>query len=229
MTVSNDDVQLSAYFNNYNYQSPLRAEYLCNPESEQFWFENHSDYTKVTANNYPKLYLAILDECKFRGIETPDCYIDNSGACRLAYADSEAYAIFVEPKAYKSFNQDEMRALVAHEIKHLYQGEPKNNKECRQNEIDADRAAVESTDYTTIRSYVHKAAALMIDEMIPESCQSLAHKFHETFPNLVSENFWLRIDEQHPSPAARMKAMHDWENTLQNEHDNKGIISLNLG
>lgn len=220
--------QLSAYFNNYNRQSPLREEYLRNSQPEPFWFENDPDYTKVNSENYPKLYKAILDECAFRRIEILDCYIDNSGECRLAYADSEAYAIFVEPKAYEVLNEAELRALAAHEIKHLYQGEPLNSFDYRQNELDADRAAVESTDYETIRSYVHKAAALMIDRIVPQSYQGIAHKFHETFPNLVSENFWLRLDEQHPSPAARMEAMRDWEKNLQDAHENNGIISLDI-
>lgn len=140
----------------------------------------------------------------------------------MAHARSSSYTVFVEPAAYEIFNEPELRALAAHEIKHLYQGEWPTYSECRQNELDADRAAVQSTDYETIRSYVQKAAHLKIDRMVPKPLRKLAHYFHAAFPNLASENCWLRLDRQHPSPAKRMKEMY------KTAHVKSGFIHLNL-
>lgn len=217
---------IASYFDRYDRKSPLREAFLQSGDIAE-WLSD-SSLEKVTADNYPKLYKAVQAECEFRKTEVPDFYIDKSGDCRLAYARRDAYAVFVEPAAYEVFDEKELRALAAHEIKHLYQGLDCTDNETRQNELDADRAAVESTDYTTIQSYVHKAASLMIDRMVPKPLQSLAHKFHETFPNFASEYFFVRIDSEHPSPATRMRAMRNQEKSLQNSHEIGGLIHLNL-
>ena len=124
-------------------------------------------YVEVTADNYPKLYQALEEECTFRGIDKPKCYIDKTGNCSLGYAQFATHSIFVQPEAYDAFTKKELRALVAHEVKHFYQGRDLNRDRTLQNEFDSDLAAVDSTDYETIKSYVHKGINLMIDQKVP--------------------------------------------------------------
>lgn len=225
------------FFNSYARKSPTREEFvaktgLIDPgysedALEIFEIEEGKEiYIRANAKNYPKLYEAVQAECKFREIDEPAFYIDHSGVCRLGHAKRSLYAVFIEPDAYEKFDKDELRALVAHEIKHLFQSDETPMDE---SEYDADRAAVSSTSYDTIRSYVHKSIELQILQNIPNGLfKSLLLKFHAIFPNFIGENMWVAIDPRetdlfklrirrdhfHPSPASRMRAMRKWEKKM---------------
>lgn len=214
----------SSYFDSYARKSPLRHEWIAKTGSRtpgltslELADSRNADgspaYISVYSANFPKLYRALMAECAFRQIDVPACYIDTGPRCRLGWAEPAREAIFVEKAAYDLMTEQELRALVAHEVKHLYQGAKANAKEAREAEYDCDRAAVSSTDYATIRSYVHKSVTLMIDKKLPALLRPLAKAFHQAFPNLLAENFWFRLDSDHPSPAARMSAMKVFERT----------------
>ncbi len=173
-------------------------------------------YERVTAANYPKLYEAIREECAFRNVEEPAFYMDHSGKTKLGCAYKEYYAVLIQPETYDVMTKKELRALVAHEIKHLYQPDDVTPKEARAFELDCDRAAVDSTDYSTIRTYVHKAAEMQIREVIPtKPLRGLALAFHNLCP-AFAENFPFRLNKWHPSPRTRMIEMRDWSLT---EHE----------
>ena len=201
----------SSYFGSYARQSPARAVFISETgiKTPGFTEEEAGErrYETVTPVNYPKLYEALKEECEFRGVEMPACYIDHTGGTRLGCAFHARYYILIEPAAYEIFDKKELRALCAHEIKHLYQSPSETPEESRANELDSDRAAVTSTDYATIRSYVHKAIELQISQKLPAFLQPLALAFHHTFPNFAAEKCFVRIDSSHPSPATRMRAM----------------------
>ena len=173
-------------------------------------------FIAVTKENFPKLYEALTEECEFRGIERPACFIDTeSEVYPLAYARGELEAIFITPKTYEIMNKDELRAVVAHEVKHLYSGLAKSNKELRLIEKDCDRAAVESTSYKTVQSYVDKAMAIMVETKVPLPVFSkFVKRFNRSFPSLIAENFWIPLDVEHPSPARRMQEKRQHEKTL---------------
>ncbi|MGQ0527689.1 MAG: hypothetical protein ACT4OY_06665 [Alphaproteobacteria bacterium] len=227
---------ITSYFNRYDRKSPAREAFLKSGEEKPAWL-NHPSLEKVTAENYPKLYRAVTAECVFREIERPEFYVDKGGDSRLGAAYEDLYTVLVESDAYEVFDENELRALVSHEIKHLYQGEAKNSKETRLNELDADRAAVQSTNYKTIQSYIHKAIALeIVRGGVPKPFVKLAQSFHETFSNLISQNAWVsfrmdpypRLDREHDSSARRMREMWKCEKSLQNSHEKGGLIHLNL-
>ncbi len=77
-------------------------------------------------------------------------------------AFSYLYAITIEDGLYDLCSQEELRWIVAHEIKHLYQGEWNNDEEYKKRELDADRAAVESVGYEVAKSFMHKLSSLKI-------------------------------------------------------------------
>jgi len=210
--------KLSPYFNSHARLSPLRAAFLKNnarrePGYNDTYVANTTapdggpGLVPVTANNYPRLYAALKAECTFRGVAMPACYVDRlGGPLYLGMAHPDIYAIRVQEAAYNLFDADELRALIAHELKHMYQGKSETAYGARLNELDADRAAVQSIGYAVIRRYVHKVAAAQAT-ILPQSLRGAFLKFHRTFPNLLAEHVWLRTDKHHPSPARRMKEM----------------------
>lgn len=230
--MSSDDI--TSYFGSYTRKSPIRAEFMTelgllphqkgfptNIIQEKMNSEGQPRYIEVRQDNYPKLYEALIEECEFRGIESPACYIDTekNNKYPIAYARADLEAIFFAPDTYTQMNKDELRAGVAHEVKHLYSGIPQSNKEMRQIEKDCDRASIESTSYKTVQSYVHKAMAIMVDKKVSvPAFRQFIHRFNETFPNVIAENFWLRLDSEHPSPGRRMHEMRKHEQNLNRQN-----------
>jgi len=178
---------------------------------------SNSLYEEVNTSNYPDIHTAIQDEARFRSITPPDIYMDHTGDTRLAYANRHSYAIFIDPDIVGKFNDQELRALAAHEIRHLFQKDYKNNEESREHEFECDRAAIESTNIETYQSYVHKAVEIMIGKVVPKALQGLAQTFHDAHPNLIAENFWVRLDAQHPSPANRLQAATEYSRQIHRD------------
>ena len=171
----------------------------------------------VTPDNFPLIYNALAAECSSRGVEMPACYVDHAPEqLSLGRADSWNYTIIVDTQAQAAFNPDEMRALLAHELKHLYQAPVESKKQNRESELDADRAAVEAVGYDTIRTYVDKAATLAIehDPTLPDTLKGIAHKIHQALPDNFAEKFILRAPSNYPSPATRMRTMRQHDEQL---------------
>ena len=223
-----------SYFNSYAHKSPSRIQFVEetgyeNPGYPEEWLEEWKNkgifYEPVTAENYPKLHKALLEECRFRNIDIPACYIDHSKNTRLGRAVSTFYAFLVEPAAYEIMTQKELRALVAHEIKHLYQThDDETPEQSCEHELDCDRAAVQSTDYKTILSYVRKAADIHLKREIAEggpTTQMLKYRLgllaNKVFPRFTAEHYNKQLNEWHPPPAARMRAMREWEKQLKED------------
>jgi len=160
--------QLDKYFNSYAEKSPARLDFIAQTNfknagyTAEFLKEN-PQLILVDQNNYPTLHEALIEECQYRNIDIPACYIDLHWK-RLGVAYGAHYAIHIQSEVADTFTKNELRALIAHETKHLYQHPSETPEESCLNEYDCDRAAVESTDYETIRSYVHKAMLLQIEQ-----------------------------------------------------------------
>jgi len=200
----------SNYFNSYQNRSPQWTERVHKTGNATPGLDAESEklYERVTEKTYPKLYHALKAECEFRGVDIPACYVDRSGKTRLGRALQEDYTLLIDAKSNGIFNDKEMRALMAHELKHLYQGAIETTQQSIEAEYDSDRAAVGSTDFDTIRSYVDKAIHMMIDEKVPSSVlRKFAHAIHDTFPGAIAQSVIVQIDQWHPSPASRMRAM----------------------
>jgi len=220
-----DDIE--NYFGSYERKSPARAEFIQemdiseNNKGFPNWYiektlntKNTPRYIEVKKDNYPKLYEALTEECQFRGIDRPACYIDTGTKnFTLAYARPNLEAVFFTPDTYEKMNKGELRAALAHEVKHLYSGVAQSDKENRNIEKDCDRAPIESTDYKTVQSYVDKAMALMVDKKIPIPIfGQFLRRFNQIFPSAIAENCWIPLDSKYPSPAERMQEMRNHEN-----------------
>ena len=173
---------------------------------------------ELNQQDFPKIWTALREECAFRQILMPSCYIDDSGNTRLGRALQNQNTLFVEPDVEHVFTPKEIRSLVAHEIRHLYQDRNTLNTSHKR-EYDSDRAAIESTDYATVLSYVDKAITMMIDKMVPTKIlRGFVKAVHETFPGVIAENFYIPLDRWHPSPGSRLYAMR--QVAKEKEHDN---------
>jgi hypothetical protein len=185
----------------------------------------------VTPENYPDLYGVVTEECELRGIERPRCYVTDNPNVKLGKAAPSLYEIYIKPLACKISTKKELRGLVAHEIKHLYQGKTGNinlfsKKELfglnlkgiirhyqiqlmrharhMEAEFDCDRSVVESTDLETARSFIDKAIHQFIDEKVPtKMLREFLHRFYDSHPDFILENAIYPLDKYHPSPAAR--------------------------
>jgi len=220
---------IESYFGSYERKSPERIKYVTEtgiPENltgfsdtllkQEVNSKGNPYYIEVKEHNYPKLYEALTEECIFRGIDRPACYISTENEnFNLAFAIPKLEAIFFTPETYEKMNKIELRAAVAHEVKHLYSGIATSNEENRMVEKDCDRASIQSTSYKTVQSYIHKAVSIMINKKVPIPVfRNLIQQVHESFPNMIAENFWLRLGENHPSPAERMKTMRQHEQNI---------------
>lgn len=220
---------IESYFGSYERKSPARIEFVQKMEIEESnkgfpdWYiektlnaKKQPRFIEVRANNYPKLHEALTEECQFRAIDHPACYIDTeSKNFPLAYARSDIETIFFTPETYEKMNKDELRAAIAHEVKHLYSGVAQSDKEKREIEKDCDRASIESTNYKTVQSYVDKAMAIMVDKKIPIPIfGQFLQRFNKIFPSAIAENCWIPLDSKHPSPAERMQEMRNHEKSI---------------
>jgi hypothetical protein len=214
-----------SYFDSYQKRSPVWAERVRKKQSDVPGFDaetiKKSGLVEVTPENHPKIYQALKEECEFRGVEMPACYVDHDRRVTLGAAIPEEYTLIIDERSNRIFTQKEMRALVAHELKHLYQAKKETAQESLEAEYDSDRAAVSSTDYKTIRSYVDKAIHMMIDEKVPISIlRKFMHGIHDAFPGLIAENFMIPTSRSHPSPASRMSAMRSHADKVQAHPEN---------
>ena len=170
---------------------------------------------EMSEKDYPKISAALREECIFRKIEMPGCYIDDGTF--LGYARGNK--IYIQPDVESLFTPKEIRALIAHEVRHLYQNHNVSTlNTSHKREYDSDRAAIESTDYATVLSYVDKAITMMIDRVFPTKIlRGFVKAVHETFPGVIAENFYVPLDRYHPSPGSRLYAMR--QVAKENERD----------
>jgi len=191
--------------------------------------QGNPELVKVNAESFPKVYSALLEECAFRNVPMPACYVDTTGECSLGYAIRDIYSIFVEPAIEERFTQEEIRLLIAHELKRLYQCNYETAEDSCLAEFDCDRASIESGDYKTLLSYSKKVGLMQIEKSVPKRLQGLASFLYKAFSKTINENFPISIDRNkttfiplnivkdydHPSPAARMKHMREWDKYLR--------------
>lgn len=216
-------IKFEDYFDSYANRSPWWLERVADSgdTTPGLSEELAADYERVTAQNYPKIFEALRKECEFRGVEMPACYVDSSGETRLGRALPAYYTLLIDKRSDNMFDPDEMRALIAHEVKHLYQGKITTNKLSIAAEYDSDRAAVSSTSYETIKSYVDKSIHMMIEDKVPTRIlQSFIRRVHQAFPGLIANSVMVQIDSSHPAPADRMLAMryHEILSPKEAEH-----------
>lgn len=223
----------SEYFDSYARVSPGWQAYLevcskqgIDPVSGYFPNEipvNQDGFPQliaVTSVNYPKLYEALREECAFRGVDMPACYVDVSGNTRLGRANTDRYLFTVEDKAYEMFSKKELRALCAHELKHLYQPNYDTPEESCLAEYDCDRAAVESVGFGTILTYVAKVGATTLEKNFNDFSARSRARLNRVFslpdsqPQDLTKNLagqWsvacIAEDDYHPHPAKRLWAM----------------------
>lgn len=188
----------SKYFDSYRHRAPSWVAHVqkTGDVSPGLDAEDEKNYTRVTAENYPKIYNALKEECEFRGVEIPACYLDSSGKTRLGQAVQENYTLLIDARTDSVMNEKEMRVLMAHELKHLYQGDIITTEQSILAEYDSDRAVAGSGNYATIKSYVDKAIHIMIDEKVPTPLlRRFMHGIHNAFPGVIAENFNLQTDK----------------------------------
>ena len=179
-----------------------------------------SQLEPVSQENHPRIYQALKKECEFRGVEIPACYCDPSGRTKLGMGNPYHYTVVIDARCEEIFSDKELRALSAHELKHLYQNTmPPMNKygipkagflaHIKQHEFDSDRAAVSSTDYETIQSFIDKSVHEMIDRLFP-TLTPIRNGLHNLATPNFAERFPLQTSPFHPSPKDRMRAMREY-------------------
>lgn len=221
-------VKFSDYYNSYERASPSwRKRVRKNPNVAPGFSKNSLDlkddqgdpyYYPVTEEKYPVLYKVLKQECDFRKVPMPACYVDFTFSTKLGAAYSKSHTILIDPLVLSLLDEKELHALVAHELKHLYQKSGKNKSEYHAQEYDSDRAAVESTDLRTVKSFIRKGIQHLISERLGpyETVSSFINAMIDTFPfiaDFVARNFFIE-SEHHPSPGKRIRAMEEYSSQL---------------
>ena len=172
--------------------------------------------------NHPRLFNANKAIAEHFGVRQPAVYVDTKQKLGLAMAYFDSESIVVASGVEELFDDGELKALFAHETKHFYQRTARTIGGVRRNEHDADRAAVAATDMETIRSYVDKAAEMMIEKMVPfKPLKELILKIHRAAPGLLACATIFPTDREHPPVSKRLSEMQRYEDT----HGSKGLNS----
>ncbi len=231
---------LKTYFGSYAKVAPAWAEFVkhCDEKGMKampgFRSEDLNEWKnkdgspqliEVNEQNYPKIYKALHEECEFRKIPVPACYVNTSGKGGGGSAWQDFYAISIEEFFYDFCNERELRWIVAHEIKHLYHPQYKTPEEACLAEDDCDRAGVEAAGYEAAVSYFQKLTAFKLGSKIGISPRVV----HAVLPAFLSSHFPVAIsanntnlarlhiarDPLHPSPLHRMRAMYEHSQALE--------------
>lgn len=235
-------LQLTDYFGKYAHVHPDWVAFLRHCESEGLiassGFSPHElegylnksgepALIQVDETNFPRLYKAARAECGFRGIPLPAIYVDTTGEGSGGRAYADRYAFHIERDLIPFLSDKELRWIVAHEIKHLYQGGSETPEESLEAEDYSDRAAVESTDYETAVSFFQKLAAFKIGYktgVSPDVLNVVLPAFLSShFPFSISANdtdlrrLHIANDPWHRSPYSRMRVMREHSAKLYQE------------
>ena len=205
-------LKFSDYFDTYAHVNPIwaskRGSYR--PGFNEASARENGLIRVTKGNDIYGLYPMVEAECKKRSIDMPAVYLDTKNDPELINvvdtggSQPQAYAIAFSEQHIKSLNkgffsilnigafkqliQGAKKYLVAHEIKHLYQDNPKNSAEHHAIEYDADRAGINSSGLSGGLYYLWFSTSL-----------------REFFTDY----------EEHPSDFKRLKAMREHAKTLE--------------
>lgn len=178
--------------------------------------EGHPLYIRSDENKYSRLHDATLAVSDKFGIRPPASYIDtqNQTYGEVSIPDE---SVIVAEDVYEALNSDELEALVAHEIKHIYQGLRLTPIGMRWAEYDADRASVAATDSHTTISFHRKLDQVRVaripdanirEKLQKESVNVPDGRLYSSFPNEIARAL------THPSHHAREAAINKYGETL---------------
>ena len=225
--------EFSSYFGSYAHANPVWSEFVedCETRGKIAWpgYEPEQQESlglvEVTSENYPKIYSALVKECEFRDISMPACYVDPTGNTDVGWATRENYTVAINESLHDICTEEELRWLIAHEVKHLFQATSDDLDECKLAEIDADKCAVESTSFQTAESFKHKAEAhsfgkivgapfKVVNALLPRFLT--AHKpFAVHLDRTESGRFKVGFDYGYPTNRQRMRIMREHESALE--------------
>jgi hypothetical protein len=147
-----------------HYDMPLISDDYMGPWGNYQESKNIGDASPLS---HHRLHTAVKEVSEHMGIQPPLTYVLwpdvfrwFGGGQEMAYAIPKYGAIAIAHDVEEMATDQQLKALVAHEIKHLYQAPPETVAEYHANELDADRAAVRVTDAETLKS-INK----MLDEV----------------------------------------------------------------
>ncbi len=165
--------------------------------------------TRVNEHNFPKIYKAAVEVAKSKGVPIPAIYANNTKNFTAGLATRDAYTIEIREGFEDRMTLEEMKWLMTHELKHLYQGDNDTFEESCMQEHDSNRAAVAEVGYKTTLSFFHKYIQFVVEEKMPSGkLKNMILKMHERFPNLAAEHFPFSID-YNESDFARLKIVKD--------------------
>lgn len=202
-------IKFSDYFDSYANVSPKRLEAQnmgLSPGLSVRYAKQHG-LTRVTSQSHPELHSLVVDECKRRSIglprpiDLPAIYVGTLKDVGGGGAEQRSYSIIFDEGLLDVLNVNEKKYLVAHEIKHLYQGHPNTCDEHHAVEYDSDRAGLESAGPIAVVSYFCKVTSLKRGD---------GHNgFLKILWSSKDEREYLddEDEQKHPSNFKRLRAM----------------------
>jgi len=149
----------------------------------------------------------------------PRLFLDVENVKGCAFNFPGLYAISLLQKEIDSYSDMELRWVLAHELKHSYQDSlTTNSRQSKQNELDADRAAVESTSYETALKVMSKDITENLS--FHQKRQPISALFYSvaTALGLASPEYCpLGRSRRYPSIGKRLRKMRKWEKCLQQQ------------
>ena len=220
-----------SYFGSYAKISPLR---LCKMKAAEDGPEigyngeiieqpdvpycNPDLFVEMDRQKHERVYRLLEEECALRGVECPRLFEDVKRTVGVAFNFPGLYAISLSSSELEVSSDAELRSLLAHEVKHLYQDIGSTPEEKRAAELDADRAAVESAGYEANLSFMMR----IVESRIEQSSKlwvfkGLVQKLNEMYPRQFAEHYYFDRNENYPSMAQRLREMRRYEAQLNQE------------
>ena len=134
---------------------------LSKREMKQSGIDGRPVYVRATQNEYPRLHQAVEEVAALFQIDVPAAYIQTDNRV-LAMADPAKESIWLAEDIYDALSDSELKAVVAHEMKHIYHPLVIRSSAKKQLEFDADQAAVAATDPQTVINVLHKIERVMV-------------------------------------------------------------------
>lgn len=229
---------LGSYFNSYAKVAPQWAKFVHEqhakgrPAFSGFDLDETNikedgtpELIEITADNYPQIYRQLHEECDLRDVYAPTCYVDTTGRLSGGQAYPGAYAIAIDDDLQEISSEKELRWLIAHELKHLYQADSDNLDDIKKLEDDADRSGVESVGIDVAKSMLYKMAVVKISNQTGISAKFLDKCLPKSlitgFPFAIDSRetelskFKIVKDIYHPSFPERLNAMQEHLGTLE--------------
>ena len=229
----------SDYFDNYAYPHPVWQEKVEEARAEaseplpglpQYILDETAlddgspRYYRITRDVCDWLIDMLEEECEWCGVEVPALYAILDDEAVFGEAFIGLYAITLHARLIPHLTEDELRYEIAHEVKHLYQGEFQTREERLQLEYDSDRAGVRAAGYEAAKTFTQKAYAFAVSTKtgLPFNLvHSVLPAFLTSHNPLAVDYGRLCSDPDHPSPLSRMRAMQRYEKTLQENACNR--------